>query len=486
MNWENFKRTVYGILKVDAALPLTAFGELSVAEDKTLTQINAVYGLLDNVQTTEGAGGVATTLDHMFDTQTGTNASGVAAIQSRRMLAYKAGQGAKGRFTALFSEGVADNMQIAGLITSEDRLCFGYDGASFGILHAHDGLTEQQNLQITTPSSGSENATITVNAVAYTVPITAGTVQHNAFEIALNLSSQDSLHIYESVDDTVRVTSVLDGAEGLYAFSSGTAVGAWSQVTEGSTLIEEWVPQSDWNGESLKTAIDPTKGNVYQIKFQYLGFGAIDFSVEDRSTGKFVIVHTIKYANNNTMPSLSNPTLRIGWGTQNRGNTSNVTVRGGSAGVFIEGDGLQSDDTRGAVVNATGIGLSETTVMIVRNPATFKGRINRAEMIPILLSIATDTTKTATFVIRKDPTIVGDLDFSDISPNSPMQIAEDNRVVSGGKILMAFEITKESSRTIDLEDKLLHLPFDVISISASVSSGSASNMQASYTWREDF
>lgn len=468
------------------SLPKTAFGELQTANLRTVSQLTATYGLLpENLRIIQIAGAVASSSNQMFVCETNTHPAGLATIQSQRQLSYKAGQGGLARFTALFTQGVTNSAQIAGLFHSEDRLCFGYNGTEFGILYAYGGKTEAQELQVTTAATGSETATVTVNNIPFSVPLTAGTVQHNAYEIATSLSSQDPGHLYASVGDTIYCTSILDGAEGTFAFSSSTAVATWTQIIVGASIIENWTPQTSWN-VNTKVDLDPTKGNVYQIQYQYLGFGAIKFSVEDPKTGQFVLVHTIEYANSATVPSVSNPTFRIGWACQNRGNTSNLTVKGASAAIFIEGDGLQSDDTRGVSANANGIGLTETTLLTLRNTNILKGRINRQEIVPLLLSMSTDTTKSAIFTIRKNPIITGDLIFQREDDESLLEYATDNRSVSGGKTLFEFTITKEGSPSIDLEDKLLFLPSDVITISSRVSSGSVASMQAAFSYRQDF
>lgn len=461
-----------------------AFGELQVANLRTITQISAVYGILDNAVTIESGTGSVSASNELFTCSTGVSSSGTAAIQTARQLAYKAGQGGLCRITALFTEGVANSQQIAGLITAEDRLCFGYDGATFGILRGHDGKAENNHLTITTPASGSENATLTVDGTNYTVPLTAGTAEHNAYEIATSMATQDLLHEYESVGDEVRILSIIDGPEGAYAFTSATAVGTISQEVAGVAISEEWIQQANWNGTAV--TIDPTKGNVYQIQFQYLGFGAIKFFIEDSETGDFVLVHTIQYSNTSISTSVSNPTFRVGWAAQNRGNTTDIVTKGASCGAFIEGDGKQSDDTRCKFVEATGIGTTETTILTMRNSFEFKNRVNRVELQPILLTLGTDTAKTATFIIRKNPEITGDVIYSEIDPNSPLHVSEDNNSVTGGKIMMAFNANNGSFPLAELEGKLLFLPRDVLTISAKVSSGAASEMQASFTFREDF
>ncbi len=51
--------------------------------------------------------------------------------------------------------------------------------------------------------------------------------------------------------------------------------------------------------------LSPTKGNVYKMQYQYLGFGQLRFFIEDQQTGGFILVHTIDYANRNTVPSFN-------------------------------------------------------------------------------------------------------------------------------------------------------------------------------------
>ena len=466
-------------------MPMTAFGELSVAQPTSITQITATYGLLDATRPILGPGSTATTEDNLFVAQSGTHPFGVVSLHSTRQLSYKAGQGGLVRITGLFDNSSAGNRCLAGLLTAENRMGFGYNNNEFGILLAHDGVAESQTLTITTPAAGIESATITVNNNEFTVPITAGTVEHNAYEIAVYLEANDPLHDFESVMDRVVCTGVLDGPEGAYNFSSATAVAAWNQDVAGIFITDEWTSREQWNRNTCDW-LDVKKGNVYQIQFQYLGFGAIRFFIENPESGCFMLVHVIEYANKHLTPSVSNPSFRIGWASQNLGVGENVTVRGGSAAAFVEGDPTQSDDTRGFDVDAANIGTTETTILAIRNPYTFAARINRVEISILLMSLGTDTTRRAKFTVRKNPTITGDFIFSEIDPASPVQIATDNNSVTGGKAMFSFVMTKEGIPPIDLTGKLLLLPRDILVISSQVSGGSASEMAVSMNWREDF
>ena len=53
----------------------------------------------------------------------------------------------------------------------------------------------------------------------------------------------------------------------------------------------------DGNGYSGAT-LDPTKLNVFQINFRWLGAGQIRFSIENPLNGDMIVFHEIRYANN--------------------------------------------------------------------------------------------------------------------------------------------------------------------------------------------
>ena len=419
---------------VQQELNTTAFGDLKAERMSPVTQISAEYGLLNQVLTVTdtGASGTTTVVDNKFTCQTGTATDGLAAILSLRLLTYRPGQGASARFTALFTTGLPNSRQLAGLITAENSFTFGYVGTSYGIIHTHDGESEAQELTITTPAAGAESATITVDGVGYTVPLTAGTVQHNAYEISESLNTQVPNYDFSSNDDNVIAQAVLNGPGGSFAFSSATAVAAWVQIALGVLPITDFTPQASWSIDTMDI-IDPTMGNVYQIQFQYLGFGAIKFYIEDPETGNFVLVHIIEFANSSTTPSVTNPSFRIGWVARNFGNTTNLTLAGSSAAGFIEGDVKISSPPKGFDHEQTGITTTTTNVLTFRNRLNFGGKRNRAELLPLLLSLSTQSTKTVFFDVIANPVFGGDLDFSYIDEvGSIMEVATDSVPVSGG------------------------------------------------------
>jgi len=478
--------------------PMTAFGDVKVESMTPITQISAEYGLLNQVLTVidSSASGTVSVVNNKFTCQSGTASDGLSSILSLRQLKYRPGQGALGRFTAVFDDPVADNQQLAGLITAENIFAFGYLGTSFGIIYAHDGESENQELTITNPASGSESATITIDGTPFSVSLTVGSVQHNAFEIAISLTAQVPNYSFSSNNDQVVAQALISGAQGSFLFNSPTAVAVWFQETVGLAPVVDFTPQTLWNVDTrisslTKSNLEPQSGNVYQVQYQYLGFGAIKFFIEDSVSGEFVLVHTIQFANSSTLTSVTNPTFRIGWFVRNIGNTSNITVSGSSAGAFIEGIIKRSTPPRAEgndqPVPALGV---FTNIITFRNRTHFGGKVNRAEIFPLIATASTQTNKFAFFRIIANPIFSGDLNFSYIDKTSSlMEIAKDAVIVTGGIVVGEITVVAGSSASLLFNERIdldfIALPGVTFSISASIPTGAASDCQATGTWQED-
>lgn len=468
----------------------TAFGEASVAQPEPFTQISSEYGTLDDILISQAFGGTISNIDGMFQAETGINALGLSAATSVRQARYRPGQGILGRVDGVFSAGVANSQQFVGLQTSENFAGFGYDGATFGLLHAEGGALETQTLQVTTPAGVAENATVTVSGIAYIVPLTAGTVQHNAYEISQSLSAQDPAHMFSSNGDTVTALAASPFfPAGAFAFASATAVAVWTQVDAQTSPTETWVAQANWNVNTLASwpsPLDPQKGNQFQVRM-CSGFGVIKYYVEDPTNGEFELVHVLENGNSRTTPFSRTPAYRIGGAVRNTGNTTNVILKGTNAALFTEGTRLLQGPVRAESVVAPGIGAAQTNIVAFRNRLVFNGKTNRSEILPLLVSASTDTTKIAQYQIVANPTFVGDLIFGyEDEPDSIMEFATDNTLLTGGDPLTTFETVAGASVLIELAPLMLNLlPDTTFAITAAVSANPASTMSISFTWRED-
>lgn len=477
----------------------TAYDELRVEQSTPITQISSRYDLLTQVLTVVDSAGLGTNsiVDNKFTCQTGASAAGLASILTLRQVGSRPGQGLLARFDAIFTAGVSDSQQAAGLITSENSYVFAFLGASFGIAHAHGGVSEEQELTITVAASGAETATININGSPFSVPLTSGTTQHNALEISDSLNAQVTNYSFTSNDNQVVAQSLLSGAQGAFSFSSSTSVAAWVQEHAGVSATIDFTVQADWNVDDRLTVgtddpfrvLDPTKGNFYQIQI-CSNFGAVRFYLEDEKSGKLVLVHIIKNANKSTETNVTNPTFRLGWLVQNFANTNNLTCSGSEASAFIEGDPRRNNVPRSAKNNQLSVGTSLTNIITFRNRIHFGGKVNRVEIYPQILSISSQANKSTFFVFLLGATFTDDVDFFyEDKDNSVMEVATDSVGVSGGLEIGSLTINPDGSETLRFnqtpDQDTIILPGQTLTIAAFAASGAGGDMQATFTWQED-
>lgn len=467
-------------------LPRSAFGEVKVENTVPILQMTAVYGITDQQRLFTLLDGTAVAADGLFVSSSGTDPLSFGSVVSRKQGRYRAGQGLLAQFTALFDTPQIGNEQMAGLIANTDRMGFGFIGTDFGIIYNRGGATEIQELTLTAAAAGAEDATVTIDGTAFTVPLTAGTVQHNALEIADSLTAQVPGFEFSSNDDQVVAVAVQAMPfAGAFTLASATAAGVFVQITAGLEPTRTIIKQVDWNVDT-RADLDPAKGNFYQVQFQY-GFGAFFFSVENPETGELELVHILENSNTNLVPSLSNPTFRVGWLSRNTGSTISVTIKGGSAAMFNEGPIVLSESPRTFDHIQPTIGTTDFTNIIThRNRLAFNGRRNRVEISPLIVTAVTDSAKGAVIQISKEAALAGDLDFAYIDKNTSVsEIATDAVIATNGVSLVSFVTTTLGNRVDLAELGLTLFPGETFTISAKIIGGASAAVTVAVTMVED-
>ena len=470
-------------VRIESGLNKTAFDELQVAQRDPEIQINAEYSTPSEVRTIV-FGGTAVVEDGQFTATTGTGSGGFGAIFTDRQIISRPGQGSEVIYTARFNEPAADSRQVAGPSTASDSMFFGYEGLEFGVFFNHGGKVIVEELTITTPAGGSESTTITINGTGYTVPITSGTAEHNAFEISESLNSQVPLYNFTQNGATVVARSVLAAPEsGSFSFSSpGDAVATWSQVSDGIVREQEFTAQADWSeGVIFQQPLDTSNINRYKIVHN----GSVDYYIEDGITGLYSLVHRKVHTNVETTPMFSAASFRISWSASNLGNTTNLSISGTEAAAFNQGERQQIKATRAAFNTDTAVGTTATNIISIRCREVFGDKVNLGRIIPMGVSAFTDGNKGAIVQIRKGVTFASETNFSYIDKEGSIAEVETSQIeVSGGELLAAIVIGSATSGGTSEFNNLV-LPGEVLTISMNVPSAAAADMSASLTWEED-
>ncbi len=334
--------------------PTTTFGEVATAALFPIAQGDFVHGINDQIYITSSYAGSSITTDSgMVELNSGTLSSGSATVQLRRKLKYRPGQGSLMRATALFDEPDAGNAQFIGAGSAECGYFVGYFGNYFGILHSETGAREVRKLDITTAITTDANVTVTLDGVSKVVAVTgSNSVTKTAYQIgSADYTQLGSGWLTDVISGSVYFITARSTATaiGSYSVSGGGIAGTFSRTVEGQAQINTFIPSSSFNTDPLdgtgpsRMSLDPQKGNVYQIGFQYLGFGNAKFSIENPDTGHLIKFHELKNANARTTPVLKDPNISILATSANIGGTNNVILKSASMAAFIEGASFKLD-----------------------------------------------------------------------------------------------------------------------------------------------
>jgi hypothetical protein len=339
----------------DEGSAVSTFGEINVVQMTPVAQGDFVHGVNPQVfNTSSFSGGSVTTSQNMAVLNSGASASGSAVVQLRRQLRYKAGQGAVMRATALFETGTVGNAQFIGMGNSESGYFLGYFSDFFGILHSKTGAREIRRLDIEAPVATTENVTIELNGNTIVVPVIGGGNEtQTAYQIGLASYREVGAggwisDVYSGSVYFISARSRSD-ATGSYSIAGGTVSGSFTRVVPGQNQENDFIPSSLFNIDKLDGTgqsgfiLNPQKGNVYQIGFQYLGFGNAKFMVEDPETGYFIKMHEIKNANALDKPVLKNPNVSILATSANIGGTQPVEMKTASMVAYTEGKIVKLD-----------------------------------------------------------------------------------------------------------------------------------------------
>ena len=126
---------------IGSTTTISPFGDLIAQPLTPLVQVDFVYGI--NSQqgaVTINTTGVGDASVGRLRLQTGTGAAGSATYTTRRPAQYRPGQGMIARLTMPMTTGVANSTQIAGAGDANDGYFFGFNGATFGVLHRNNNV----------------------------------------------------------------------------------------------------------------------------------------------------------------------------------------------------------------------------------------------------------------------------------------------------------------------------------------------------------
>ena len=169
------------------------------------------------------------------------------------------------------------------------------------------------------------------------------------------------------------------------------------------------------------------------------------------------------------------------------GSTTNLTVKGASAGTFIEGKSKLTRQTHAEGFENTSVSTSFEAIITLKVLESFNNKAVLGRAILQRLLISTDSTKEVVFLLAKNATL-GVTNYTFHTETDSIIIYDTTaHPVSGTlDIIYRGQIGSGGAGEFDLIG--LGIDFyanETITVFAEVVSGSASNVTASIVWKED-
>lgn len=518
----------YGRLITPGATSVSAFGEPVSVTINPIIQLDALYGLdpfrfetFSGPTYAGGSNGSIQTTGTLFSANTGTGLFSYGVIRSRRTVRYRPGQGALCRFTAAFTAnstfgGPIGYTQRAGFFTQEQAIQVGYNtDGKFGVLRQNGGKAHIHKFEFLTPATGTGNITLRLNGTNHSIRVTAGTLAHNMAEIANSIRANTEItFIPENTANTLYILAPSIGPNtGSYGFT-----GAQNLTSSGNSISQEgnpdtnnWTYQSDFHHDPLDGTgssgliLDPSKLNVYQINFRWLGVGKIEFAVEDPEHGHMIPFHHEHFSNETNAVHTDNPSFKMGYVSASLGGTgNNCIVTGASMMGAIEGEINQTTLTQSQVV-AGEAGYAELLWhhgLTIHNKLIHRDKINTRELLLKNISFSGSGTFSGNISVALiynldpfNPNLTADIEYFELNEWSLATFSgTDSNFNSGFDIgflrpVYSFGLNSGGVVSVNLEPLRIAIPPNV-SVSVffnplAAGGGTLSRYAASLSWAED-
>ena len=279
-----------------------------------------------------------------------------------------------------------------------------------------------------------------------------------------------------------------DDTDGFYFGYNGTDFSIL-RIQNGTS---NWTSQTNWNGDKMNGSgssgmtLDTTKGNVYSIQFQWLGFGVINFYLASTTTGQPILVHRIEYPNTAIVPSVYNPSFPLTAKVINSGNTSNIILQTPSAMAFCEGDGYSQAIVTRNSINAS-ISLNTPTnqnVITLLNTSTFASKTNRTRILLDFVSTSISGNSAVAFKLLRNATFSPALTYTFINVNtSVIQYSSTTSSATGGIQIFSFESPINSGSQLLVSSlNIILAPGETLTLQATSSANT--QLDCSLSWQE--
>jgi len=245
---------------------------------------------------------------------------------------------------------------------------------------------------------------------------------------------QTVYHADTGQTNQIRRWGFFDTNDGIFWQLSGTTFSIVRRTSTTGSPVDNVTNASSFSVDSLDGSgpsgitLDLTKGNIYEINFQWLGVGTVNFYVNGN------LVHQIFNANTLAAPYMKTAQLPVCYFIQNSGASTTSSFTNICNSVIAEG-GENPPEYSFCAYNTSFISVTTTErpILSIRPKSTYNSITNRMLILPKILSIATEGTRIG-FRLVYNGTLTG-ASWSSVATYSGTEFDVASTALTGGETL---------------------------------------------------
>lgn len=240
-----------------------------------------------------------------------------------------------------------------------------------------------------------------------------------------------------------------DDEDGLFYQLSGSTFGVVLRNSTSGSIVDTFIPQSDWNMDTLNTAstlnpsgihLDVTKANIYIIEFQWLGTGRVIFAIN--LDGINIPIHQINNSNINSSVYMKTGSLPVRYELLSTGGSDSTFKQICSTVISEGGQDLQGFPFSVSNGLTTRTFAARQVVISLRLSSLFDGTKNKGRVLPTSIELFTNTATVNAYwelVLQKgylgQNNLGGSPTWVSTSTNSPIQYSVNGTTVLSGETI---------------------------------------------------
>jgi hypothetical protein len=267
------------------------------------------------------------------------------------------------------------------------------------------------------------------------------------------------VHSNAGVVNQTRNWGYFDDSDGLMYRLVGTTLSLVRRTSTGesggslATPYEEIVPQASWNVDKMNgtgqsgVTLDVTKGNIWEVRFQWLGVGTVQWFINGH------LVHQMVHPNTLAFPYMRTATLPLSWSVINTG----ASAAGSLTAIcgHVTSQSGQYPPTKSFTSTAapkSTAAATEIPLLSLRVASLFNTVDNRIPLLPKLVSVSEGNTVAsarAYIFVRLNTTLTGAV-WAAADASSGAEVDTTATALAGGTILARFSLASLAERDYDL------------------------------------